>query len=353
MQMKKKDKDLKISIIIPTYNRCNSLKRILLSLKTISTPKNRWEIVVVDNNSTDDTSSVVNDFKKSNNINITYVFEKRLSFTVARQTGANHAKGEILVFTDDDVTVENNWLDSIVQTFETDNIIGVVGGPIKPVFESRPPQWVLRMNGIWLSLFDLGNTQKEIEGIPGPNFAIRKSILTKVKGFPPDTIGVEAEGKPGVVEKIYVGPGDWGLCKKVKKAGYKILYQPKAIVYHHIPPVRLSGKWWQSRFFGEGCLHVIMDQYENNHHKAIIIIKIIESIIQILKWLFILFITKIFKIKRQEIHRFWLWYYFAQLKGWIGVFCNPEMAKQLWNFGLNGALPEEQKELLKFSRWLK
>jgi glucosyl-dolichyl phosphate glucuronosyltransferase len=344
---------MNVSVIIPTYNRSKSLKRLLHSLKHLEFPTEKYEVIIVDNNSSDGTKEVADNFFQKNNINHQYIKEDRLSFTVARRTGATYAKGEILVYIDDDVTVEKNWLCSISETFETDNAIGIVGGPIKPVYERKPPQWVLRMNGIWLSLFDLGDKEKETGGIPGPNFAIRKSVFEQVKGFPPDTIGVEAEGKPGVVEKIYVGPGDWGLCEKVIKAGYRIFYQPKAIVYHHIPPVRLTQKWWQSRFFGEGCLQVLKDQYEHDYHKAEIIIKLIKPIVQLIKWLVILFVCNVFKIKRKEIHRFWLWYYYAQLKGWMGVFRYPQMAKKLWNFGLSGVLPEQENELTTYSRWLK
>jgi len=208
------------------------------------------------------------------------------------------------------------------------------------------------MNGIWLSLYDLGGKIQYVDRIPGPNLSIRRSILKEVGGFPPDTIGVEAEGKPGVVEKIYVGPGDWGLCDKVTKAGYKIIYQSQALVYHHIPPVRLTKKWWQSRFFGEGCYHVIMDQCKNNFNRIIIPIKLIGAIIQILKWLLILFVSQIFKIKRKEIHRYWLWFYYAQLKVWLGIFYYPDMAEKLWDFGLKGVLPRQKDKLIKYSRWI-
>ncbi len=309
-----------ISIIIPTYNRSESLRRLLNSLRNLDFPQEKFEVVIVDNNSSDGTKAITREFFKKNNLNYRYIIENRLSFTVARQTGAKHSKGKILVFVDDDVTVERRWLTSIKHTFNSDKNIGIVGGPIKPVFEKKPPKWVLDMNGIWLSLFDLGKKEKETEAIPGPNFSIRKSILHEVGGFPPDTIGVEAEGKPGVVEKIYIGPGDWGLCKKVRNIGYKIIYQPEALVYHHIPSVRLTEKWWQSRFYGEGCCHVIMDQYKHNYHRLVIIIKLIESMVKILKWLLILFISRIFKIKRKEIHRFWLWFYYAQFKVWLGIF---------------------------------
>src|SRR6185436_4078566 len=93
-----------------------------------------------------------------------------------------------------------------------------------------------------------------------PNLAVRRDVLDQVGGFPPDTMGVESADKPGTVEKIYVGDGDWGLSCRVKAAGYKLMYTPHGRVQHCIPPVRLTRKWWISRHVGEAFMHAFCDR---------------------------------------------------------------------------------------------
>jgi len=350
--MFEKQKAIIYSVIIPTYNRSSSLLRLLTSLENISFPRNRWEIVVVDNNSTDDTRIKVKEYWKVNDINISYVYEKRLSFTVARRTGAEHARGDILVYIDDDVSVGKEWLKSIEEGFLNNNI-GMVGGPIKPKYEEKPPKWVTEMNGIWLSLFDLGNHIQDVERIPGPNLSIKKKVLDELGGFPPDTIGVESEGKSEVIEKIYVGPGDWGLCQKVRSAGYRIIYHPKAIVYHHIPPIRLTREWWKSRFRGEGSCLVIYEQYEKKFGRIMIFLKIMYSLLEFLKSLIILSITKVLGIKKKEINIFWVIFSLSKAKAWLVMLFKPSLASELWEMGLSGVTSNQIKQSDRFIRFLR
>ena len=116
------------SILIPTYNRCDSLARALASLQQLDFAHERYEVVVVDNNCTDATPQVAQQFGAR------YVKEPRLSFTVARRTGAEAARGKYLIYIDDDVTVEPQWLRAIVEAFEQDDKVGMVAGPIRGVF---------------------------------------------------------------------------------------------------------------------------------------------------------------------------------------------------------------------------
>lgn len=215
-----KDQQIVASVIIPTYNRCKSLQRALKSLMKLNFPRNRYEVIVVDNNSNDDTPNVVEKFQNAG-LEVKYVKEIRLSFTVARHTGVKAASSPLLCYIDDDVTVDKNWLASIVGVFKKDESVGVVGGRIEPIFEVKPPDWALaaqsKFNG-W-SLWHYADVLCEAPGACGPNLCVRKTLLEKIGGFPPDTIGVEAEGRPGTIEKIYIGPGDWGLSQKIQAAG--------------------------------------------------------------------------------------------------------------------------------------
>ena len=96
-----------ISIIICTYNRSESLKRTLQSLKEMSVSDDiEWELLIVDNNSTDNTREAVNDFTKTSGLNCRYVFESKQGLSNARNRGVKEACGEIIAFTDDDVIVD-------------------------------------------------------------------------------------------------------------------------------------------------------------------------------------------------------------------------------------------------------
>ena len=255
------DPQLDASILIPTYNRAPSLERTLRSLEQLDYPRERYEIIVIDNNSTDSTSDVVDRFSRGP-ASVRRIEEKRLSFTAARHAGATEARSPVLAYIDDDVIVDERWLAATVDVFRSDARIGMVAGRIEPSFEEEPPPWAVaaqaKFNG-W-SLWRPSATRTATIGACGPSLAVRADVLAEVGGFPPDTIGVEAEGRESTVEKIYVGPGDWGLNVAVLNAGYRIVYDPDVLVHHVIPPVRMTRDWWFSRLVGEGYMRAITFQ---------------------------------------------------------------------------------------------
>ncbi len=111
---------MKISVIICTYNRCESLARTLKSFTKISVPEGSlWELVLVDNNSKDKTKLFVEEFKKNYRLNIEYIFEEKPGKSHALNHGIKQAKGEIIAFTDDDVIVDRDWLLNIQKAFKT------------------------------------------------------------------------------------------------------------------------------------------------------------------------------------------------------------------------------------------
>ncbi len=128
---------MKISIIIPTHNRSEQLEMVLKSIFKLN-DKVSFEIIVVDNNSTDNTKAICNSFK-----NIKYVFEKNTAFSKARNTGAINSTGQILLYLDDDVLVNDGSLTSILKVFKENNKCGAIAGKILPKFLSKPPNWTL------------------------------------------------------------------------------------------------------------------------------------------------------------------------------------------------------------------
>jgi glycosyltransferase involved in cell wall biosynthesis len=251
---------LKISIVIPTHNRAESLRNAIESVIQFRDEAD-IELVIVDNNSTDMTKQVVESYAS----NVKYVFEGNTSFTMARKAGANNSTGDVLLYLDDDVLVRQSSLKNITDVFSCHPDCGAIAGRIDPKFTEEPPAWTLECQkhfNAW-SLFNPETIRcitKDFQEVPwaaGPMMAIRRTAYDRVGGFPPDTIGVETNKGGKSFNKLYIGPGDYGLCLKIRNAGFKIYYSNDISVFHVIPPIRFTVGFWRSRLIGEGYQQAI------------------------------------------------------------------------------------------------
>jgi glucosyl-dolichyl phosphate glucuronosyltransferase len=243
-----------LSIITPTLNRADLLKLLIKSFVGQDISPEQFEIIVVDNGSSDSTRQEVEAAIANNKSHIIrYVHEPEPGLLSGRHRGALEAKGKILVFTDDDIEATPHWLSAIANTFE-DPDVHLVGGPSLPLFETMPPQWIIPYCSIRdehltcgsLSLLDLGDQIQQVDPINiwGLNFAIRKKTLFELGGFHPDCI-------PKHLQQ-FQGDGETGLSFKIREAGYKAIYHPNAMVYHIIPSGRLTVEYFENRFFYQG-----------------------------------------------------------------------------------------------------
>lgn len=243
-----------ISVIIPSFNNCQLLEKAIYSVINQSIHKNKYEIIVVDNASSDKTQikteQIITDNK---NVKIRYFLEEIPGLLSGRHRGAKESVGDILVFIDDDIEANSGWLSAINDSFYN-NDIHLVGGKCLPKYEVQPPYWVeylwrvdknLRQCGYY-SLIDLGDEIKEINPgfIYGLNFSIRKKTLYELGGFHPDVI-------PKKYQR-YQGDGETGLTLKTSEKGYKAIYNPKALVYHWVSRKRMTIKYIQKRMFYQG-----------------------------------------------------------------------------------------------------
>ena len=223
----------------------------LKSLLQQTLSPHEYEIIVVDNASSDDTHAVVQSFlnDRQAGVKIHYVREDRLGLHFARHAGARVARGDILAYTDDDAIVDKGWLAGLLAGYDSPHV-ACVGGKILGQWTVEPPDWIRPYGPGWLSLLDLGDEVQKLdyEGIYGCNFSIRKSVLFEVGGFNPESFGA-----------IWLGDGETGLLRKVLRAGYKIVYTPHAVVWHVIPPERMTLRYLKRRFANQGAC----DQYAN------------------------------------------------------------------------------------------
>lgn len=238
-------KDPFISVIIPTYNRCKYLSITIDSFLKQSYPSDMFEIIVVDNSSTDDTSKLLKSYNDSYPDKVKILFEARQGVHYARNSAAKFAKGELLYFTDDDMIADSDLLKEIVKPFGIDEKVGTATGRVLPKWEAEPPKWVLRycINGL-LSLsnpiYEFLISANDCQ-VYSCHQAILKDIFLKAGGYNPENTKGE-----------WIGDGETGLNIKVKDLGYKFAFNGKSIIHHIIPASRMTQAYLNKRFSNQG-----------------------------------------------------------------------------------------------------
>jgi len=233
---------MKVSVIIPAFNRYDLLKNCIDSLLNQSINQDEYEVIVVDNNSSDRTRFIVVDFY-SNITNIKLVIEKRKGLVYTRHTGVVNASNEILIFADDDAEYNYNCIEEILKVYSINDKAVAVGGKIDIKWDKEPENWIYEYEK-QLGKLDYGSEVifSNKMYINGGLFSIKKSKLIELVGFNPDQIG-----------NYLVGDGETGLCKKIHKKGYIIGWTPFAVM-QHIQFVDKNGtkKDIERRFYNNG-----------------------------------------------------------------------------------------------------
>lgn len=244
---------IQLTVIIPTRNRAKTLSATLESIEKQTLDQSLFEVIVCNNNSTDNTSEIANSFVNKFQ-HFKYIITSEPGLHVGRNKGFREAKGDILVYVDDDIEAIPEWLCTINEVFK-DEHIALVGGKNLPKWEVDPPDWAL---GLWkpnkdgnrivgsFSLIDLGDQIKEINPyyVFGCNFSVRKSIIKETKGFHPDGMPQE------IIE--YRGDGESAISDYIKQRGYKTIYHPNASIYHVVSRERLTIDYLRKRGFNQG-----------------------------------------------------------------------------------------------------
>jgi len=234
---------MKVTVILCTYNRCETLAKALESAAALRLPEpDEWEVLVVDNNSHDQTREVVENFCRGYAGRFRYLFEPQQGKSHALNAGIREAHGAILAFMDDDVTVEPTWLRNLTAPLHKSDWAGA-GGRILPQRTFTPPRW-LSLEGRYslapLALFDLGPEAGELAEPPfGANMAFRKGVFEKYGGFRTD-LGPRPDSE--------IRSEDSEFGHRLLRAGERLRYEPSAVVYHAVPGCRLQKKyflaWW-------------------------------------------------------------------------------------------------------------
>lgn len=241
---------MNISVILVTYNRCESLAKTLESLAGSALPKSvEWEVLVVDNNSNDRTPEVVRDFIHRYPGRFRYISEPTPGKSFGLNTGIDAAQGDILAFIDDDVTVKVTWLQNLTAMLRTEEWAGAGGRTLLDQNFTSPPWLALegRYNmGGMLAGFDLGETGHELKEAPyGANMAFQKKMFEKHGLFRTD-LG------PSPNREIPRPNEDTEFGRRLMAAGERLWYEPEAVVYHPVPQSRLRREYFLAWWFDYG-----------------------------------------------------------------------------------------------------
>lgn len=220
-----------VSIIICTCNRSAALRNTLESLGKVRVPS-EWkvEVIVVDNASTDDTASSVQSFTLGN-ATLQYLFEPKTGQSNARNAGLAHARGEFILFTDDDVLHSEDWLEQMLSPLLHDGCDAVTGQITLASHLMRP--WMTPMHKWFLASSHDAQPHNGSCELIGASMGFRRSVLKRVSAFDPEL----GPGTLGFGDDTLFG---WQLTE----AGFRIDYAPKARADHHLDSSRLRRAQW-------------------------------------------------------------------------------------------------------------
>ncbi|MEN3339647.1 MAG: glucosyl-dolichyl phosphate glucuronosyltransferase [Acidobacteriota bacterium] len=240
------------------------LQATLESLATLEGVPGGWDVLVVDNNSRDDTEQVVARLAQSYPVGLRYLRELRQGKSHALNLGLSAISSRIVAFTDDDVVVPPTWLASAVKPLMNQPTLDYTGGPVRPIWGAAPPSWLPKTNSnLWgtIAVLDYGDAPfifEERRRIPiGANMAVRRSVFDRAGGFNP------ALGRSG---KSLLGQEQAEFFYRTRAQGVRGLYVPEMELHHHVPGERLTRlyfrRWWFWKGISRARLHRIHPETE-------------------------------------------------------------------------------------------
>ncbi|HJU10088.1 MAG TPA: glycosyltransferase [Candidatus Binataceae bacterium] len=246
-----------LSVIICTHNGETRLPATLAHLKAQPPSLAPWEVVLIDNASTDDTAKVGLSCWSKELAPLRIVHEPRLGLQIARERGLREAKYDVLGFIDDDNWVSPDWVHVANEVFTEDHSLGAVGSISEPVFEGTEPDWFSASHSIYAILTDSDyDHSHEMPGfLPGAGLCIRKEAwLQLIRG------GFCSRISDRVGSRLS-GGGDTELTMAIRLAGWKIRVEPRLRLKHFMPASRLRWEYLRRLERGYAASNVLLDAY--------------------------------------------------------------------------------------------
>jgi glycosyltransferase involved in cell wall biosynthesis len=243
--------DLDATVLICTYNRPVDLARTLDGLARLRTSFT-WEVVLVDNNSSDRTPEVVRRAAAWFPVPLRYMFEPRQGKSHALNTGIDSSRARVIAFTDDDVDVPEGWLEAGVRPLLERSDIDYTGGPVRPGWGAPRPRWLDESGNLGgtIAVKDHGDTpfvfEDERKTPLGVNMVVRRALIEHIGGFRPDL------GRSG---RSLLGQEQAEFFYRSRRAGARGLYVPAMWLTHQVPAARLTRDYFRRWWFWKGISH--------------------------------------------------------------------------------------------------
>lgn len=229
-----------LTAIICTYNRAKYIGNLLESIAENDLPKNEYEVLLVDNNCTDNTRAICEAFAAAHeDVNFRYVVEPEQGLSAARNKGIKEAKGDLIVYIDDDALIDKDYLRIYAEWLATHPQTMACGGPIEPLYETAEPSWMTpytkALLTAWMNYGDKVREYPNGRYPGGGNAAYRKEVFEKV-GLFNTALGRKGGNLMGSEEK--------DVFDKMHAMGMQILYLPTPVLHHIIPQAKLESDYF-------------------------------------------------------------------------------------------------------------
>jgi len=242
-----------VTAVICTRNRAEFLKKCLISLQRQTAPAEEYEILVVDNASSDSTVDAVQNFMGHGNVR--YIYEPIIGLSRARNTGWKNAAGQYVGYIDDDAVAEDTWVASAVEVFTTVSPVpDWAGGPIELAWEKACPDWINEELMVPLGYVNWGKGARPLtvlERLGGGNSIYPKETLEAVGGF---------DERLGREKNSLLSGEETQLQKRIEAKGGLLYYYPGIAVRHWVGKERIQAKWFYRRYYWGGVSDYIMDR---------------------------------------------------------------------------------------------
>jgi glucosyl-dolichyl phosphate glucuronosyltransferase len=249
---------LDATVLICTFNRADRLAETLETLAAAKADGLRWNVIVVDNNSNDTTREAVTARIHRFPVELRYLFESRQGKSHALNAGIAETDATIVLFTDDDVRVSEDWVAAACRPMLDDPTIDYTGGPVHPIWEQPCPRWFDRTRSdLWGTVAILDHGQEpfifeELRRVPlGANMAVRRRLIDRIGGFDPV---LDRRGDS------LLGQGQAEFFCRSRAAGARGLYVPAMLLHHHVPAARLTRSYFRRWWYWKGVSRSRLDQ---------------------------------------------------------------------------------------------
>jgi glycosyltransferase involved in cell wall biosynthesis len=233
------ENNIQISVVICTYNRAAYIEAALNSLVHQTCNKNLYEVIVVNNNSTDNTETICQSFIAANaDYSFYFLNEPKQGASYARNTGAALAKGALLCFMDDDAVAEPDYLEKIIDFFKAHPNAGGLGGRIIPRYIPSEPKWMSYYVSSLVGNFDYSPVICVFA--PG-KYPLESNMIIRTDDF--RSVGGFNEMLPGVVGTVRIGGEGKDFFYKLQALGKQIYYHPQIIVHHVVEVKKLTKEY--------------------------------------------------------------------------------------------------------------